>query len=312
MGFCVSHDIAVGVVGNMRVHRYLVVKNNTQDRPMTLSTFRNVTASIALIGTFASPALAQDKSQIETLFDSMGLPDMLEIMREEGVSYGAEIGEGVFQGKPSPAWNAIVEGIYDTSMMRDRVLTDLAAELEGDDIAAIQTFFDSELGVRIVDLEVAARRALLDDTIKQASNEVAALAIADKTPRYLLVSEFVDANDLIETNVAGALNSNYAFFMGLMEGGALGEGMSEDEVLANLWTQEPEIRQSTTEWVYAYSLLAYQPLSDDDLQAYIDFSNTQAGRDINTAMFASFDGVFEDISHALGLASTQVALSEEL
>jgi len=29
MGFCVSDDIAVGVVGNMQVDRYLVVKNNT-------------------------------------------------------------------------------------------------------------------------------------------------------------------------------------------------------------------------------------------------------------------------------------------
>jgi len=127
-----------------------------------------------------------------------------------------------------------------------------------------------------------------------------------------LVSEFVDANDLVEINVTGALNSNYEFYKGLMRGGAMGDELSESEILGSLWEQEPEIRQNTIEWVYSYSLMAYQPLSDDELRSYIAFAESDAGRDLNAAMFAAFGDVFDDISFALGFASTQVTLSEEL
>lgn len=279
---------------------------------MNFSALRHFTTSLALASAFASTAIAQDRAGVEALFDTVGLPEMIEIMREEGLTYGAEIGEGIFNGSPSPDWNDAVSGIYDADRMQSSVLDELVVQLEGDDVEAIQEFFGSELGQRIVSLEIAARRALLDDTVEAASKEVAALAMADETPRYELVTDFIDANDLIETNVAGAMNSNFAFYLGLMQGGALGEDLSEAQILENLWGQEPEIRQNTVEWVYSFLMLAYQPLSDDELRAYTAFSMTDAGKDMNAAMFASFDGIFEDISRALAFASTQATLTEEL
>ena len=273
---------------------------------------RSIAASLAIVVAGAPPVAAQSDAEVAALFDAMGLPQMIETMREEGINYGAEIGEGLFQGRTSADWDDAVETIYDANKMKSRVLTQLTAELEGDDVAAMQDFFGSDFGQQVVTLEIAARRALLDDSIETASKEVAALAMADETPRYQLVTEFIDANDLVETNVAGALNSNFAFYRGLMQGGAMGDEMGEDEILATLWGQEPEIRQSTVEWVYSFLMLAYQPLSDEALQQYIDFSNSDAGQQINAAMFNAFDGVFEDISFALGFASTQVTQTEEL
>lgn len=279
---------------------------------MITQTIRNVTASFALVGALAMPATSQEADSVQTLFETMGLPDMIQIMREEGLEYGAEIGEGLFQGRTSAEWTEAVNTIYDAQTIQDSVLSQLAEALEGEDIPAVQAFFGSALGQDIIQLEVAARRALLDDDIEAASKEAAALAMADETVRHQLITDFVDANNLVDTNVVGAMNSNFAFYMGLMEGGALGDEMSESEILTTLWGQEPEIRQNTTEWVYSFLTLAYQPLSDAQLQSYIDFSNTDAGQMINAAMFKAFDGIFEDISFALGLASTQVSLTEEL
>ena len=68
----------------------------------------------------------------------------------------------------------------------------------------------------------------MDDTVDQASKDVATVAKFNNTERFQLVDVFVQTNDLIEINVAGAMNSNVAFYIGLMAGGALDEALTQD------------------------------------------------------------------------------------
>ena len=89
-------------------------------------------------------------------------------------------------------------------------------------------------------------------------------------------------------------------------------GVTDDEVLANVWDQEAEIRTTTTEWVMSFLLMAYQPLSDSDLEQYIIFSQTDAGKDLNRAVFNAFDQMFIDISKSLGLASSRYMIGDTL
>ena len=74
-------------------------------------------------------------------------------------------------------------------------------------------------------------------------------------------------------------------------------------MLAEVWGQEPAIRADTVQWLLAYQTLAYEDLSDADLQAYIDLSRSDAGQAINASLFAAFDTVFNAISHDLGRAA---------
>jgi len=127
-----------------------------------------------------------------------------------------------------------------------------------------------------------------------------------------MVEQFVDANDLVETNVVGAMNANFAFYLGLLDGGAFPQELTVDQILADVWSQEDDIRKNTYEWVYSYLLLAYQPLSDADLQTYIAFSESDEGQAMNTALFAAFDEMYEGISRALGLASSEYMSGQDL
>jgi hypothetical protein len=260
------------------------------------------------------PAFAQDTQaeKVDALFAAIGLPDMLMIMREEGLEYGETLAVDMFPSGTTPLWAGAVSEIYDAEMMFEEVRGAFGEALEGDDIDAMLAFYTSAPGAAIIDLEVSARRALLDDAVEAASKDNAAIAMMDETPRFQMVQEFVAVNDLIESNVVGALNSNYAFYMGLIDGGAALPGVTADTALQDVWAQEPEIRSSTTEWVYSFLLMAYQPLSDADMQAYIAFSNTDAGEDINGALFEAFNGMFDDISRALGLAASRFMISQEL
>lgn len=259
------------------------------------------------------PAMADGHADaVEELYAVLQFDELIDVMREEGLSYGEQIATDMFGGRATGSWTTSVDQIYAADAMSETILSGLTDALNGKDIAPITAFFESDLGQEIVTLEIAARRAFLDEDVEEASNEAAALALIDETPRAQLLTEFVETNDLVETNVVGAMNANFAFYIGLMEGGGFAGSLSQDEILADVWSQEDDIRQNTTEWVYSYGMLAYQPLSDDDLQDYIAFSQTTPGQDLNAALFAAFDGMFEDISRALGRAASVEMIGDEL
>ncbi|SFS11191.1 DUF2059 domain-containing protein [Yoonia litorea] len=275
---------------------------------------RTAFAASLSVTLFAQPLLAQtaDQAQIDALYEALGMPEIIDIMREEGVAYGAELGAEMLPDGGGADWQTAVNAIYDPQIMDEEVRVAFAQALVGDDVDQMLDFFTSARGEQIIALEVSARRALLDEAVEEASKEAAALQMADETPRFLAIQEFVETNDLIESNVVGALNSSYAFYLGLIDGGVMPQGITAETALQDVWAQEADIRNNTTEWVYSFLLMAYEPLSDEDLSAYLAFSETDAGQDLNDALFQAFDGMFEDISRALGLASSRFMISQEL
>lgn len=273
--------------------------------------FKHFAAATVCSFALSSSATAQT-NEIEELAQAIGLSPVLEVMREEGLIYADDIAENLLQTSRSSEWDALVDRLYDTADMRERVVATLAAEIEPDNLTLIVDFFQTEPGESLIAYEVAAREAFLDKAVEEAANDVAALAAVEKTDRYQLVTEFIEANDLIETNIVGALNASYAFYQGMQGGGGFPAELTEDQMLQDVWSQEPEIRSSTTEWVYSFLMLAYEPVEDADLEAYIAFSETDAGQDYNSAMFTAFDGMYNDISRGLGLAAAQVMQQQEL
>jgi hypothetical protein len=179
-------------------------------------------------------------------------------------------------------------------------------------VAAAQAFFTGPLGARVLTLEIEARRALLDKTVEAAARARVDEMRADDSPRLAALDAFVAANDLIEANVQGALNANLAFYRGMVEAGGLGEAVDEGTVLAEVWAQEEEVRGETRIWLMAYVAMAYDPLSDAELQSYIDFSATPAGQRLNAALFSAFDAVFVQVSRDLGRAAGLQMIGQDI
>lgn len=256
-----------------------------------------------------TPAPADQKTEalrpeVGVLMETMRIADIVEILREEGIDYGRTLEADMFPGAGGAGWEATVGLIYDGARMQDAFGQSLNAALEGQGEAteAARAFFASDLGQKVLDLEIEARRALLDDATEEAAKVAWEEMASEGGPRVDLLEQFVAANDLVESNVMGALNSNLAFYRGMAEGGAFGDEMTEEQMLSDTWAQEPDIRAQTEGWIYPYLALAYGPLSDGELQQYIDFSTSPAGQVLNTALFAAFDDVFTPVSGALGLA----------
>lgn len=255
---------------------------------------------------------AQSDAKAERLAELLQLQPLFEVMRDEGADYGADLDREMLGGAGGISWQRTILDIYEPNRIWQTFLPQFKEELQGADVDAMIAYFETDAGRRIVNLEVEARRALLDKAIETASKEQFRALSETPSPRLELLDKLVEANDLVEFNVMGALNASYAFYTGMIDGRAFDTPPSEEDVLRDVWAQEEEIRLDTTEWLYSYMLLAYQPLTDAELQTYIEFSNSKAGRALNKALFAAYDGVSINVSKALGLSVAQFMHGEEL
>lgn len=255
---------------------------------------------------------AQQVAEVDALLEDMQMAEIFDILRAEGLDYGAELADEMLGDPGDPRWTARVEAIYDTNRTYPRFRDRFRRELGGADIAGMTGFIRSDLGQRITDLEVVARRALLDPEVEAACRLEYDDAREFGTARLDAIRGFVEAGDLIDSNVTGAMNANYAFWSGMMEAGGLNAEYDQTVILNDVWAQEPELRAETEEWMYCYLLMALEPLDDAELETYTEFAESPAGRRLNRAMFVAFDEVFTDISLRLGRESARYYAAEEL
>ncbi|MEM1064510.1 MAG: hypothetical protein AAGJ74_03330 [Pseudomonadota bacterium] len=269
--------------------------------------------ALALTAAFAAPPAAAELSpDQQRLFEALGLPATIEIMREEGVEYGAQLESTMFPGRGGSSWIAIVEQIYDTGAMTATVADEFGTALSGTDITPLLDFFASERGQEIISFEITARQAFTDPDIETAANERMRQMRVDDDPRLTLLDQFIDTNDLIGSNLMGAMNANWAFYQGLAEGGGVDDAVTDEQMLLNIWEQEDEVRAETELWVYSYLALAYQPLADEDLEAYIALSQSEEGQALNRALFSAFDAMYNTIHRGLGLAASRFMVGEDI
>ncbi|WP_168771032.1 DUF2059 domain-containing protein [Palleronia sediminis] len=258
----------------------------------------------------AGPLSAQ-QDETRALYDALRLDEVVGIMRDEGLAYGRDMAADLFGSAGGPSWDARLDDIYDRGRMTDAVEADFRQALDGVDIGPLLEFFGSPEGAGIIALEIEARQAIRDEAVEEAAQARAETLAAQNDPLAADVAEFIEVNDLVEQNVVGSLNSNFAFYLGLADSAADG-GMSEDQMLAEVWAQEPEIRADTREWLEGYLTLAYAPADPDALDAYLALSRSDAGQSLNRAIFAAFDTLYVDLSRELGRAAGARMATQDL
>lgn len=270
--------------------------------------------AITLIGFALSAVPAFADARITVLVDVLKLAEAAQILHDEGLDHAADLNAEMLDGKGGAGWQMQSAAIYDAGRMLETVRTALAAELQGPDNAdtleAIIAFFASDLGTKIVSLENAARAAIQDNDVEAAARARYAALRGSDDARFGMITALVESGDMINRNVTAAMNSNYQFLRGLSEGGAA--EMTEDEMLQSVTADVDAITEDTIAWLHGYLLLAYHPLSDDELQTYLTFSQSDAGQTLNRGLFDGFGKAYEDISYALGRAVALNMTAKEL
>jgi hypothetical protein len=256
--------------------------------------------------------LAERAPQIVEMLEALRLYEVLGIMATEGVEAALSLEADLFPDNGGAPWALEANRINGADRMIALFEAAFPVErMSREDVAHVTEFFTSEPGIGIAAAEVAGRRAFLDPGVEEIANDAFRQAVTEEDPRIDVLTDFIEANDLVERNVSGALNSNFAFYRGLSDGGAFEVEIPEELMLAEVWGQEPELRRDTIEWLYSFQLSAYAGLSDADIEAYTALSETQAGAALNAALFEAFDRVFNQLSYELGVAAAGFIVGED-
>lgn len=274
---------------------------------------RRVLMSLMACACLLSPVRAA-AAPVDLLAEALHLSDLFRVMADEGRDYGADLEAELFPQAGGTRWAETVAAIHAPERIEALVMAQLATELarDPDAVARMTTFFTTTPGARIAKLEIAAREAYLDEATKEAAEAAFMDMLAASEPRLETIRRLAEVNDLIEQNVAGALNANLAFYRGMVAGGAVQQTLPDSEMMADLWSQEAQIRKDTTDWLMPYMALAYRPLSDADLDAYIAFSETADGQLLNQALFAAFNRMFNAVSRDLGVAAAKMLQGQDI
>ena len=242
---------------------------------------------------------ANAQAQLSIAMDQLKVAELIDIMRIEGVDYAETLNTEMLDGQGGPVWAQQVDGIYNAGRMSEVVRRGLA-NLSDEHLRQINQFYGSALGAKVIALEMAGRRAMMQDELKALAQDAYQMALVEN-PKTLDPIHTIDrVGDMVERNVTAALTANYRFYLGMVDGGAF--VLTEDEMLAEAWGQETEVRSDTANWLMGYLMLSYQPLDDAETTALVDFVQTPAGRALNAAIFEGFGTMYADISYALGRA----------
>lgn len=244
----------------------------------------------------------------------MQFDTLFEVLRDEGLAQADELADQMLPRGKGPGWDRAVADVYDLPLVRARFNHALRVELAKNPEAFVQIgdFFGSDLGQRVLTLEIAARRAFLDVAQEEAARVAADTPETARDPKWRLIQRMIDAGDLVEMNVAGGLSGSLAFMQGLQEAGGMGPVLPVDQLSSEVWGQEAQLRADLSAWLKAYFGLAYAPLTEAELEAYVAFLESPAGRHYSAALFLAFDASFRRVSHDLGRAVAKAAQARDI
>lgn len=265
---------------------------------------RRVFLAIAVV-LWGVPLQADQK--VDRLAQAMHLSHVMEILVQEGQGHREELDETLLDNTGGAFFESQVSDIYDPVWMQKQLTDAFEAGLSDAQLDQAILFFESDLGQTIVALENSARQAMSDQAIEDMARE-AYDSVKRNTTRFELVDEYIQANDLIEKNVQGALSSDYSFFQGL-DVDAQGD---DQELLAELLSQKKSRAAETEAWLYSFLLMAYRPLDETQMRENIAFSRTETGGALNDALFDGFDRMFNDISFRMGRAVARTLRASDL
>ncbi|MBF9031502.1 DUF2059 domain-containing protein [Rhodobacterales bacterium HKCCE3408] len=261
-----------------------------------------------------APALTDLDETAPRLFElaeAVGAYQILAIIADESVAAVPEIDETLLGGRGGQDWIDAAERIYSTERLVAAFDTALGDETLTDaEITELLDFYQSDVGRRVVEAELAARVRIGDPEVEEAARAAVVEARRDGNPRIDQLTRFIEVNDFIDRNVTATLNANAAFLFGMADGGALQAG--QPEILDHVMGQEPEIRIEAERWLYAYQMLAYDGLSDEEMDLYIDSSDSAAGQALNGALFDAIDDVFVLMQYELGTAAATLLTGDDI
>lgn len=251
--------------------------------------FRTIGAALVAIAVLTTQALAADPAAVRTMLEKSGF-----------VAQYSDLGEQMRQGmidSPPPMlppgvaalMATIVGNTMDGNKLLDEVENVLAASLSDEDVAALDAFFDSDFGARIVRAEVAGSSLAAQ---KEVSGRIEALvAEAKKAPERIAIFERIDK--VLRTSELSARASE-SLLRAMATAMAEASPMPPEpdklaEADARIAAMHDSLVAQASTMIVASAQYVYRDFSAAEMRRYADFLETASSQ----VMYAAFSGVMD-------------------
>ncbi|SFG36322.1 hypothetical protein SAMN04488039_101620 [Sulfitobacter dubius] len=226
-----------------------------------------VMAFIALIA-FAHPLRAADRGALERFLEVTGFDVALDSIRLSADSAPEML--GLQTEDFGSEWSRLVGDVFDTELMHDMAMDILAETLSDDLLDHAASFYASDLGTRLVDVENKAHMTE-DDGLKAESGAaiIAGLEQID-SPRLETLRRLNVASDVEEISVRAIQEVQIRFLLAAAGAGVIELQMEEPDLREVMRAQADDLGAQIAANALANAAYTYQSFSDDDLAAYAD------------------------------------------
>lgn len=209
-------------------------------------------------------------------------------------------------------WTALVDDVFDTSLMHEMAVDILAETLEPDLLNHAVDFYTSDLGRRLVVAENASHMQE-DDELKTESGE----AIVDGlvrigSPRLEELKRLNAAVGSEDASVHAIQEVQVRFLMAAASAGVIELRMDERDLRESLKQQEGELRRSMRITGLASAAYTYQSFDDDEISAYADALEHPKMRKVYALMNAVQFEIMADRYEAMATGMAKLQPSQEL
>ena len=227
----------------------------------------------------------------DRLYDALHLKKVMKILHDEGIKDAFESGR-IYLGEDYDAasYEREVNKIYSLEMMDNFMRNGLIETLPKAEAEVALQFFSQGLGAQAALLETSARSAISYDEVEVAAMQMAKEEKSENPVRYSMLEKSIKDLELVELNITGAMSAQYAFLTNLSVLDDM--HLSSDGIVAFLLESEEEMRKDIVDWLIAFTHMAYTPLSDEELETYLSFLNSDDGKVLNKTLFH----IFNDLS----------------
>jgi hypothetical protein len=257
-------------------------------------------------------AVAATDAEIERYWELADLDVYVEQTVKEGLEWGEELDSRYLSGRGGAPWKDALSNIFDRDRIEQRLRHELHAALAPADLNSTLEFLSSDLGQRAVELEYAAREALVDWDTWDAAQRMAAGIDAVLPRREQLFARLLSAGDYFELIVASGLEGQKVFLRATTKDGKFGSIMSEDALMAWLAAQESFARAGYFDWVNAFYFIAYHDLTDDEIQVIVDYAEREDTIIFTRAVLRAFDSTNHESFSKTGEALAKTMDEEPL
>ncbi len=221
----------------------------------------------AVFGMIAvSAAQAADRAKLEAFLEITGFDVALESIKLSAESapqmLGLEAEDFGFQ------WTALTEEVFNKDIMHDMALDILGETLEDSLLDHAASFYASDLGRRLVEVENASHLKNDDDLKTESGEAIVAGLERIGSKRIDILKRMNAASDTAGTAVRAIQEVQVRFLMAAATAGVIELRMDEADLREALRNDEAEMRTSLQASALTGAAYTYQSFSDAEVEAY--------------------------------------------